>query len=166
MKRCKWCGEPMAEELVGQTRYCCDKCKINANRFNAMLNRNPGLPHEIEAQEYAWHYLFWYMNKAEPNMLLKETLGLPEWELMMDLIEAFNYRRASPNKERLIQLGSIGEKLLAIPADAHWNEVLENTRARISWYVNKGMRELSRKPEMLIPSKPEKDENQTRKKRR
>lgn len=167
MRLCEWCGAPIDEWAPLNAKYCCDKCKSEVSHFQNLFYKFPDLPHEIAPQEHAWGYLFRRLNKAEPDMTLEDVLSSQEWELMMDLIEAFNHRRVNcPNEKRLIQLGAIGEKLLSIPMNARWDKVPANTRAMISWYAQRRMGTLTKNPRMLIPSKPEKDENQTRKKRR
>ncbi len=167
MRLCEWCEAPMDEELPPNTKYCCYKCKLEANALKGLFCRHPGLPNAVRSQEYGWNFLFRRLSKAKLDMTLVEVLSPQEWGLMIDLIEESSHRRLDcPNGERLIQLEAIGEKLLAIPMSARWDKVPANTRARISWYASKTMGTWSRIPKALIPSKIEKAENQTRKKRR
>ncbi len=165
MRICEWCGKPIPESEHGKRKYHIGECAYNADALNRVFLRHRGIPENVSTHEYVWHYLFSRLNEADQDIELNGALALKEWELMMNVIKAFDEEPTTrPDTGRLEQLAAIGEELLAMPMTTRWKDVPARIRKRIAWYVSEPTKWWKNHPKAILPRTERDRENQARKK--
>ncbi len=135
-------------------KYHKGDCAASASRLQAVFVNHPTMPVDIQSHESAWHYLFSRIRKSDDSMTLAEILGLPEWELMIEVSKwAAVDQGYIPNKKRLMQLAALGEQLLSMPMNMRYQEVPESIRGKISWYAAQSVQWWKAMPELAIPER-------------
>ncbi len=167
MRLCEWCGKPLSENAHGLRKYHEGDCEHDARIFVNAFYRCRWVPSDVGSHESTWHYLFGRLNEEEAGTMLKDALMPPEWELMEDVIQAFDEEPVTrPDTARLRQLAAIGEELLSLPVNTRWADVPERLRSRITWYMSESTRYWKAHPKELLPRTKRDHDLQTRKKRR